>query len=81
MLGFKPMEEARPGYVEMDGNMGIITASGPKWREARRFVLRHLRDFGFGKTSMESVFHTDVSQLSQLLEAKVGEPVCLQVRW
>ena len=76
------MEEARPGYIEMDGNMGIITASGPKWREARRFVLRHLRDFGFGKSSMESLIQDEMvklcSKLASLPEVRNRVPqTCL----
>ena len=58
---------------------GIICASGTPWKEVRRFVLRNLRDFGFGKSSMEEMFHTEVTQFCQMLASKEGEPVSLQV--
>lgn len=28
---------------------GIFFTEGPNWKEQRRFVLRHLRDYGFGR--------------------------------
>ncbi|XP_071452780.1 methyl farnesoate epoxidase-like [Hetaerina americana] len=34
---------------------GILFTTGERWKEQRRFTLRHLRDFGFGKTSMENI--------------------------
>ncbi len=40
---------------------GVILSNGPYWREIRRFLLRNLRDFGFGKSSMEELFHDEVS--------------------
>jgi hypothetical protein len=39
---------------------GVILSNGPYWRELRRFLLRNLRDFGFGKSSMEELFHDEV---------------------
>jgi len=32
---------------------GVFFSDGPFWIEQRRFTLKHLRDFGFGKRSME----------------------------
>jgi len=33
--------------------VGLVFTDGPYWQEMRRFTLRNLRYFGFGKTSME----------------------------
>lgn len=33
--------------------LGVFFSDGPFWIEQRRFTLKHLRDFGFGKRSME----------------------------
>ena len=38
-----------------DGDEGIVYGDGRKWREQRRFALATLRDFGFGKSSMEDL--------------------------
>jgi hypothetical protein len=32
---------------------GVVFSVGNYWRELRRFMLRNLRDFGFGKASMQ----------------------------
>ncbi|CAG7725411.1 unnamed protein product, partial [Allacma fusca] len=37
------------------GQHGIIVSEGQEWVEQRRFTLRHLRDFGFGKNLMENL--------------------------
>jgi len=42
---------------------GLIFSQGELWREQRRFTLRHLRDLGFGKRSMEGLIHDEVSSL------------------
>lgn len=33
----------------MEKFLGIFFAEGELWHEQRRFALRHLRDFGFGR--------------------------------
>ncbi|KAJ9584216.1 hypothetical protein L9F63_021441, partial [Diploptera punctata] len=35
--------------------LGVFFSDGPFWVEQRRFTLRHLRDFGFGKKSMQDL--------------------------
>jgi hypothetical protein len=42
---------------------GLIFTEGPYWLELRRFTLRHLRNFGYGKTSMESLIMQEVDDL------------------
>ncbi len=42
---------------------GIIMSNGPYWKEQRRFTLRNLRDFGFGKTSREDVIMAEATKL------------------
>jgi hypothetical protein len=43
--------------------LGIIFANGHNWKVQRRFCLRNLRDFGFGKASMEALIMDEVKQL------------------
>jgi cytochrome P450 len=41
----------------------VFFADGPIWREQRRFTLRNLRDFGFGRRSMENIIHEECHAL------------------
>ena len=75
---FPFMEDSRPGSDLMNwdvngGMPGIIFTHGKYWKELRRFMLRHLRDFGFGKTSMEELFLVEVGKLCKLLEKSEGK--------
>ena len=38
---------------------------GTFWSEQRRFSLRHLRDFGFGKQSTENVIWEEAEDLAE----------------
>ncbi|XP_033222656.1 uncharacterized protein LOC117176510 [Belonocnema kinseyi] len=42
---------------------GLILADGNLWVEQRRFVLRHLREFGFGRTSMATFIEEEARHL------------------
>ena len=55
------MQEIRGG----EGEHGIATASGEDWKEQRRFTLKHLKDFGLGKKSMENLIIDEVKELSE----------------
>ncbi|CAG0914187.1 unnamed protein product [Notodromas monacha] len=44
-------------------NTGLILSSGTPWKEQRRFTLRTLRDFGFGKTSLEGIILDELREL------------------
>ena len=68
---------ARPGSELMNtysygGIPGVIFTHGKYWKELRRFMLRNLRDFGFGKSSMEDLFHEEVDKLNRHLEKFEG---------
>jgi hypothetical protein len=65
---FPPNNETRPGWQtvgrENNGrNPGVIATTGNYWREQRRFLLKNLKDFGFGKASMESIIQDEMSKL------------------
>ncbi len=55
--------------------VGLLNSEGEVWEQQRRFVLRQLRDFGFGKTSMESVMMEEITELNERLAAFKGKPV------
>ena len=52
---------ARGGH----GRHGIITNSGQEWKEQRRFTIHHLKDFGFGKSSMEGIIINEANELCE----------------
>jgi hypothetical protein len=60
---------------------GIIFNDGANWAEQRRFSLRHLRDFGFGKTSMESIILDEAVELINRFSLEDEKPVSTQTRF
>ncbi|XP_023347481.1 cytochrome P450 2C15 [Eurytemora carolleeae] len=56
---------------------GILFSSGPAWREQRRFALKNLKDFGFGKSSMEEMIQHEALKLCTYLHKTSGQPTHL----
>ncbi|XP_058455020.1 probable cytochrome P450 304a1 [Malaya genurostris] len=46
---------------------GLFFTEGPDWKEQRRFVLRHLRDYGFGRRFVELEAETE-SEIMNLVD-------------
>lgn len=42
---------------------GVINSNGQRWQNARRFLLRNLRDLGMGKTYLEEAIHREAAAL------------------
>ena len=59
---------------------GLLNSSGQEWQEQRRFTIKHLRDFGFGKSTMESLIHEEVEKLITILEKDCGKPINLNLK-
>ena len=81
----KPFCDFRPGHwvldKENDGKVpGVIFTQGKFWTEQRRFTLRALKDFGFGKASMEDTIMDEVDKLCDEVKKFVGQPFNLQRR-
>ena len=53
---------------------GLVVSEGRTWTEQRRFTLRTLRDFGFGKQGMEDVILEEVQLFKGLIDKYNGEP-------
>ena len=51
---------------------GIMFSNGQEWQEQRRFTLRNLRDFGFGKVSMEGMILEEAEKCIDMLSHEVG---------
>lgn len=54
-----PIYEART----WGARRGLIVVDERLWVEQRRFVLRHLREFGFGRTSMATIIEDEALKL------------------
>ncbi|XP_039948484.1 probable cytochrome P450 304a1 [Bactrocera tryoni] len=49
--------------------LGIFFREGPVWKEQRRFILRYLRDYGFGRRfgELESIMQEEITDLLDLI--------------
>ncbi|OXU28287.1 hypothetical protein TSAR_003385 [Trichomalopsis sarcophagae] len=68
--------DARPDTFEIrhrsfGKKRGIVLNDGPDWAEQKRFLLKVLKDFGFGKQSMEDLVLEDASMLCNILMDKM----------
>lgn len=50
--------------------IGIFFIDGPVWKEQRRFTLRHLRDYGFGRRfeSLENEIKDEIMNFVNLIK-------------
>ncbi|XP_014486131.1 PREDICTED: probable cytochrome P450 303a1 [Dinoponera quadriceps] len=47
---------------------GLLVVDGRLWTEQRRFVMRHLRDFGFGRNTMAAIIEYEARKLVKHFE-------------
>ncbi|OXA50570.1 Farnesoate epoxidase [Folsomia candida] len=52
--------------------LGIIMTDGELWKETRRFTFRHMRNFGYGKNTMESSVMDEVQNVVDHVGKKIG---------
>ena len=79
----QPFHKIRPGWEFMHSEdqglpPGIVFTHGKYWQDQRRFLLRTLRDFGFGKSSMEDMILEESEKLKKMISNKMlNHPVDL----
>ncbi|KAL6267703.1 hypothetical protein P5V15_000774 [Pogonomyrmex californicus] len=78
MMG-RPEFDGRPdGFIHRfrtgGERRGVLFTDGDIWRDQRRFALRTLKEFGFGKVTMEDIILNDAISLTSTIEslAKLG---------
>lgn len=47
-------------------------SNGTEWQEQRRFVLRHLKDFGFGKIGMEPFINEEIEKSLEMVTEELS---------
>ncbi len=61
---FSGRQLLKPFHEIADGKKrGLTLSEGQASIEQRRFAIRNLKDFGFGRKSMENSFHDDITEL------------------
>ena len=53
--------------VYLDFDSKTLYSEGKTWVDQRRFALRTLRDFGFGKQGMEEMIQDEVEMFKNLI--------------
>nr|XP_045615910.1 cytochrome P450 2L1-like isoform X2 [Procambarus clarkii] len=51
---------------------GVIMTNGERWQNARRFLLRNLRDLGMGKTYLEDAIQQEANMLVEEMKKDTG---------
>lgn len=55
-------------------NIGILWGNGEPWKDIRRFSIRTLRDFGFGKQKgQDAVMEEELDELMRRLDDKIAK--------
>ncbi|XP_045133380.1 cytochrome P450 2L1-like isoform X2 [Portunus trituberculatus] len=63
------------GLIISDGvPAGVIMTNGKHWQNARRFLLRNLRDLGMGKTYLEDAIQREAQLLVEDFKTLSGSP-------
>ncbi|XP_033248808.1 probable cytochrome P450 303a1 [Drosophila miranda] len=54
-----------------NSRLGVLLTDGEMWVEQRRFILRHLKNFGFARSGMTDIVHNEATCLLHDLRAVV----------
>jgi hypothetical protein len=61
----------------MGSRLGITCTDGDLWHEQRSFVVRQLRNVGFGRSKMENCIHNELNEILHILGNKKGKKIVL----
>lgn len=59
---------------------GIVNNTGRKWQEQHRFMMTTLKEFGFGKASMEEMIIDEVEQFNEFLSNEISSNNIVRVQ-
>ncbi|OWF51175.1 cytochrome P450 2H2-like [Mizuhopecten yessoensis] len=62
-------------FREITKGEGIVSRSGAEWKTQRTFAIGGLRDFGFGKKSLEGKIREEVEIFLMVLDVEEGKPL------
>ena len=57
---------------------GLLFNDGSPWKSHRRFTLKSLRDFGFGKSSLEHVLVEEADRMGEYFIEQKSQPFLVQ---
>ncbi|KAL3862708.1 hypothetical protein ACJMK2_008661 [Sinanodonta woodiana] len=60
-IEFSDRPAAALGAIIFNGGKGITAVSGKTWKNQKKFILATLRNFGFGKSTLETKIHREVN--------------------
>lgn len=75
-----------PFYETRTWNMrrGVLLTDSDFWAEQRRFIVRHLKEFGFARKGMTDICHFEAESmfedLQALIKANKNQPVEIELR-
>ena len=55
--------------------VGLIMSQGETWKQQRKFAIKNLGDFGFGKSNMEELVWEETEKFCESLKERLGTPV------
>lgn len=59
-------------FRTMGERRGLLVTDEELWHEQRKFVLRHLREFGFGRRTMAGMVEDEAMELVKFYKQRVG---------
>ncbi|KAK3598207.1 hypothetical protein CHS0354_026609 [Potamilus streckersoni] len=76
---FSDRPAAMLGAIILNGAKGITAVSGDTWKNQRKFTLLTLRNFGFGKSTLQDKIHTEIKFFLSEIEKVNHKPFQMMV--